>query len=566
VTSSSEFLIFRDSRRSVQAADLVAGVRAALRHTALPVPPDDLIALLLRAGELETALSDGVAPLAACEQASLLTDLFADALMRYASSDRSPNGLRLASSAQPILDQIHYSLALTAGIPEGFAYYAIHPLDYADLVQRVKIDSASALVVGVRSIGATLSAVVAAKLRQMGIAAERMTVRPVGNPYDRTCQFESMQRRAIEGALAGGADFLVCDEGPGRSGSSLLSVAEAMEREGVPRSKIMVLCAYEPNVNTLCAPDAAQRWGRYRVAPAGVTRRLPADAGAYLGGGWRRKFVSANEPWPAVWPEMERLRYGSADGRTLLTFEGHGHYGAAVHDRNQALADSAFGPAHFGQEAGFGRQAVQQGTTPQANECTAELLTHMAQYCAWRAREFAVASADASTLEAMAHVNFEREFRVALEGTALPSEFPVVCDGRMMPHEWLRIPGNRWLKLDAAIHGDDHFFPGPCDIAWDLAGIVVEWELPAAAREFLLTQYRQVGGDDISLRIRPYELAYATFRMAWSRMAAGSTADREQQARLLRDYRRYRQFLQKIPEGTPPRGVVSEPTISSLLL
>ncbi len=547
MTSSSEFLIFRDSRRILHAAELLSGLRAELLRITSQALQDDLIACLLRAGELETALSDGPASLAACQQAALLTNLFADGLVHCDSSDHALDGRRLVSSALAILDQIHHSRTLSVSIPEGFAYYAIHPLDYADLAQRVTIDSPSALVVGVRSIGTTLSAVAAAKLRQLGVAAERMTVRPVGNPYDRICQFESMQRTTIGRELAGGADFLVCDEGPGRSRSSLLSVAEAMEREGVPRSRIVVLCAYEPDVSKLCAPDAVQRWGRYRVASAGMTRRLPADAEEYLGGGgWRRKFIPADDPWPAVWPELERLRYGSANGRTLLTFEGHGHYGAAVRDRNQALADAEFGPAHFGQEAGFGRQLVRQGIATQAKDCPAELLTHMAQYCAWRAREFAVADADESALETMAQLNFEREFGSAPAGIRLPVEYPVVCDGRMMPQEWLRTPDNRCLKLDAAIHGDDHFFPGPCDIAWDVAGIVVEWELTAAAREFLLAQYRQVSGDDVSLRVHSYELAYATFRMAWSRMAAGSTGDREEEARLLHDYRRYRQFLQTI--------------------
>lgn len=135
-----------------------------------------------------------------------------------------------------------------------------------------------------------------------------------------------------------------------------------------------------------------------------------------------------------------------------------------------------------------------------------------------------------------------------------------------MPHAWLRTPGNRWLKLDATIHGDDHFFPGPCDIAWDLAGIVVEWQLSAAAREFLFEQYLRVNGDNVSLRVGPYELAYATFRMAWSRMAAGSTCDREEEARLLRDYRRYRQFLRKMREDIPARRAASVPAISSRLL
>jgi hypothetical protein len=544
VSSSSEFYIFRDSRRSVLAADLVSCLAAELRQMLLPANADALISLLLRAGDLETALSDAPATIAVCGLASRLTNLFADALVQSDSTVSTGDSRWVVSSALPILDEIHYAGLLSVGIPEGFAYYAIHPLDYSDLIARVKVGASPALVVGVRSIGATLSAVVAAKLRQLDFAAERVTVRPVGRPYDRTCRFEPTQRKAVERSLADGAEFFVCDEGPGRSGSSLLSVAEALEREGVPRSSIVILCAYEPDANRLCAPDAVQRWGRFRVAAAGLTRRLPADSEEYLGGGaWRRNLITYVERWPAVWPEMERLRYGSSDGAALLTFEGHGQYGAAVRTRNQALSDAGFGPAYLGQEAGFGRKPIQQGASVSSRECTADLLTHLARYCAWRAREFAVTAADTSELETMVRANYEREFGVP-QGIGLLVEMPTVCDTRMMPHEWLHTHSGRWLKLDAAIHGDDHFFPGPCDIAWDLAGIVVEWELSHSAREFLLAEYRQASGDDAASRIVAYEMAYNTFRMAWSKMAGASTGDRDEELRLSREYRRYREFLQ----------------------
>ncbi len=144
----------------------------------------------------------------------------------------------------------------------------------------------------------------------------------------------------------------------------------------------------------------------------------------------------------------------------------------------------------------------------------------------------------------MTRVNFEREFEVALDGLLLHVERPTICDARMMPHEWLLVDDGRWLKLDAAIHGDDHFFPGPCDIAWDLAGAVVEWNLSRAARQTLLAEYRKASGDDAEPRIRNYELAYTTFRMAWSKMAAGSVGASDDAERLFSDYQRYRQRLE----------------------
>src|SRR5207302_4552914 len=59
----------------------------------------------------------------------------------------------------------------------------------------------------------------------------------------------------------------------------------------------------------------------------------------------------------------------------------------------------------------------------------------------------------------------------------LATKNPVLVDGRMQPHEWIRSKDGTIIKVDGCTHGDDHFFPGPTDIAWDLAGAIVEWSL-----------------------------------------------------------------------------------------
>jgi hypothetical protein len=313
----------------------------------------------------------------------------------------------------------------------------------------------------------------------------------------------------------------------------------------VPANRIVLLCSHEPNVNELCGRNAPQRWLRYRSAATGMTRRLPADAGACIGGGeWRRNFIAAGEAWPAVWPQMERLQYLSRDGRELCTFEGHGPYGAAARGRNELMSRSGWAPAYLYQVEGFGVQVLPIGRLLRRTDLSSALLTHMAEYCAWRARKFGVAELDARELENMARVNFEREFGSIPEGMRLPAERAAMCDNRMAPEHWLRANDGRILKLDAALYGDDHFFPGPCDIAWDLAGVIVEWNLDSSEREFFVTQYQSSSSDYVIPRIESYELAYATFRLAWSRTAAASVADAEECARLMSDDRRYRAVVE----------------------
>jgi hypothetical protein len=110
----------------------------------------------------------------------------------------------------------------------------------------------------------------------------------------------------------------------------------------------------------------------------------------------------------------------------------------------------------------------------------------------------------------------------------------------MQPHEWLRTSDGIVLKTDASTHGDDHFFPGPTDIAWDLAGIAVEWNLHPDALEFLLTRFAQLTSNDLRRRLPILMLAYSVFRLAWCKMATSTVVESSEQLRLRTAYRRYR--------------------------
>ena len=56
---------------------------------------------------------------------------------------------------------------------EGFAYYALHPRKVAMLLDTLALTSPVA-VVGIRSVGVTLSAVACASLRLRGVECRRL--------------------------------------------------------------------------------------------------------------------------------------------------------------------------------------------------------------------------------------------------------------------------------------------------------------------------------------------------------------------------------------------------------
>jgi hypothetical protein len=537
------FQIYRNGRRPVAARVLVRELEHALARLIPECNEERLLTALLRAGELECALSDADSP----DNAVALTDEIAAVACRNGSAGQSwGNGD--AYRARKLLSQIRFEGELPVSRPEGFAYYALHPVDFAGLISNARLAHPSAFVIGIRSIGTTLSAIVQAQLACEGVSSSRTTVRPFGHPYDRRSEFTSGQRQDIRLALARGAVFLVCDEGPGRSGSSFISVAEALEREGVRREDIVLLCSHHPDVDSLCADNAQTRWRRYKSIASGLTKHIPAAAGAFLGGGeWRRHFVPPGRQWPATWPQMERLKYLSLDGQHVLKFEGHGPYGDIVREREELLTESGFGSPYRGHKCGFGCTDLVKGPGLRARDASAGLLGHMARYCWWRSEALGsnLTHDDVQQLEFMAAGNLQQEFGWA-PALKLQIERPTVCDGRMQPGKWQVASSGSWIKLDASTHGDDHFFPGPCDIAWDLAALCIEWDLSTAGRTYFISEYRRISYDDPERRLADYELAYAAFRLGWSRMAAASVQGNEDEPRLLAEHSRYQAILGRL--------------------
>ena len=555
-------LVFRGDQRRVRAHRLKSSL---IEQLELPGgnSRERLIGALLRAGELECGLADAGAE--GKRPAELLTDQIADALLQ--SGCQTPE-VQSSSSASVNLQNIPIQTLLRTahGLPvtgqlsistqEGFAYYALHPLAYADVLNHICGHEERLLVVGIRSIGAALSAVMAAAARMRGMSAERFTARPQGHPYNRTARFSSRQLAAIRRSVSSGARFAVVDEGPGLSGSSFLAVAEALEQAGAPREKIVLVSSHAPKVDALCAVDAARRWQRYKcVAVSGETRR-PPEAMDFIGGGqWRSRAFASRQEWPASWTSMERLKYVSAnpggeDGEPrLYKFAGLGHYGDEVFERELKVADAGFAllprresdgfvsyPWISHQRAGV-RSLLAGNVSPQA-------LARMAQYCAFRRRSFPVELAGLTALQQMAEHNLH-ELGLDLP-VELRLEHPVIADGRMQPHEWLMAHDGSLLKTDSGSHGDDHFFPGPTDIAWDLAGAIVEWHMNEPQARYFIDLYRCASGDDASARIGGFIKAYAVFRSAYCLMAANAMSGSDEQPRLQRAAGEYQETVKQM--------------------
>ena len=540
-----KLLVFRDGRSVRSGPELLRGLSnqveavLSLADLSAQTARDELIDALLRAGELECALADQDAGSEESSTIAEAADQLAAALITQSPSQISPN---LSTALRQL--QVPQTLALST--PEGFCYYALHPLDYADVLSEHAISPPAAAVVGIRSIGTTLSAVVRAWFSKKGIASERISVRPVGHPFDRHLPLAENERKWITAQNRQNAQFFVVDEGPGLSGSSFLSVAEALVEEGVSAGRIVLMPSSTPNLNQLFASNAAQRWSRFRTIALKPTRYVPSEAEEYIGGGaWRDRVFDSEADWPGVWPWTERQKYLSRDGTALFRFDGHGHYGKEVRKRSEILASQGWGPQVHSAGDGFSAFDWLMGARPKS--VNHETVTRLARYCAFRSRHMTSSVACEAELEQMVQINLERALRVSRH-IKLPVERPVIADARMMPHEWILLNDGHLQKLDAADHGDNHFFPGPTDISWDLAGAIVEWKLNAEAADLLLDEYCRITKDPVQKRLPDYLIAYSCFRMAFTQSAANSIADASERVRLQRESETYNTAVVKLLE------------------
>jgi hypothetical protein len=436
---------------------------------------------------------------------------------------------------------------------EGFAYYALYPEAYA--LAAASLPAARPMrVIGLRSIGATLAAMVAARLG--GVPAH--TLRPVGHPFRR--ELAVGERLAADLLSSATARFAVVDEGPGLSGSSFGAVMAFLEERGVPLSRIHLLPGHGGEPGPQACPASRARWARVQRHPASFEdlllhaarpeHRLEGWAAELLGspdgpledlsgGTWRR--LHGGEP--PIHPYMERRKFLFRRGGSawLLKFAGLGRHGAAQAERARRLHAAGFTPEVAGFRHGFLVERWMGEARPldSARFDRDRLVAHLGRYLAFRARHLPAApegGASAEALWQMARHNAAEALGEALasrldgwkpELSSLEARMRRVwTDNRLHAWEWLVLPDGRLLKTDAVDHAAAHDLIGCQDIAWDVAGAAVELGLSAAERERL----RALVEGEAAREVDPALLAFLTpcylaFQLGYHAMAADASSE-----------------------------------------
>lgn len=573
--------VYRAQHRQEEPGRLLAAIRDGLtrlapRHAGVH---DRVVRLLIALGELEAGVADSLH--AEADAPHPVT-----AALRHASVAaghllwHSWHGQHEALNAWAVrvrgalatIEAATLPRTIVTSVPEGYAYYGLFPETYLCSAVRcaraLRMDHG--VCVGIRSIGTSLSAVVSAALEELGVQVLSLTVRPRGHPFDRQLRLTP----ALEALLRAHAaePFLVVDEGPGLSGSSFAGTARALSELGVSDDRIVLLPSWRTDGQSLRSEDARARWHRHRqfsttfeevwvgtgrladLAPASSLRDLSA-------GKWRPLLLHDEARYPPVQRQHERRKLlarhspGDQTGQPdrLLRFAGLGAHGDARLRRGRALAAAGFSPAVLELRHGFLIQQFPAGTPGWAGHaCPDELAATMARYLA-HLRRCHPAAVDAppdlrellaiNVPEALGEAAADRLAARFPPADPPPQEAPTALDGRMLPHEWVRTD-HGFFKADAVDHHDDHFYPGPQDIAWDVAGTCLEFGLDGDARRGFLARYVRESGDAAIAQRLPYHaVAYLAFRLGYASLAAESLGDDPDAARFRADTLRYRALL-----------------------
>lgn len=557
-------IVYGDPRFDAPAYEIIGWMQTTVRS----LDPANLQALrsaLIKAGQLEQAIAD--ADMERLPAFQRLTDLLARAFAARLEGATNRVTQEVAAAYKLLVNlaadttrSAGSATKLTVKTPEGFEFYALYPEQYVLAArrwatEREAVQPKLALAVGIRAIGTTLSAVVAAVLETAGWKTARLTVRPWGHPFHRELALSNVP-------WADAAHALIVDEGPGMSGSSMAATARALHSHGFVPERMSFFPSHPAGPGLSASPEVRRWWemvpqfcarledvhwshrASEALDPSGLLKaaastlagpRVYEQIQSVGGGLWRAAAYSDESEWPAVCARFEAPKFlcSAADGtRVLWKFVGLGGWvngkttasGQAA-ARATKLAKEILAPPSLGLVEGFLAQPWIEGKRlTQADAHDPQILQHIARY---------VAQSTGPCLAPSEHVLAVRRLRdmachncCEAFGSGPNAEWlACLCsraentprvsagDGHLAPHEWVRIPSGRILKTDALGHAGDHTVVGAQSVLWDVASVLLEWGLAKDARTGFLSNLAKLGLEFGLEELRFYEAAYAAFRL-----------------------------------------------------
>lgn len=238
---------------------------------------DPITKTLIAAGELASAVldelhphADDLHPAAALWTAPVASLARASDAAWRADVQACDAALEAAMRAIDACARSYVPREVTRRVCDRSACAALGPELYADAARAWGGSRQGERVVclGLRTFGVTLAAAAAAGLTSRGVDASMMTLRLRGNPVDLSLVLTPRLRRAIQEWVD--VTFVIVDDEPGVSGSSIACVANALSAIGVEDRRIVSMPGYRPTMSSLNDASALARWEQHAIAAGGV--------------------------------------------------------------------------------------------------------------------------------------------------------------------------------------------------------------------------------------------------------------------------------------------------------
>jgi len=523
-----------------------------------------IVKLLIDYGEFETAIEDRIIPSVNIKLHKRLRDaakLTGDIFRKSIRKDFEV--ITVNRSFLNLLTEIESSdlpESITLKVPEGYAYYGLYPEMYFEAAEQFyrKYKPEKCIVIGIRSIGTSLSSVIWSALQDFGADVLSFTIRPYGDPFDRKVSFDKHHYEVV--ISNSNSYFLLVDEGPGLSGSSFATAAEELISSGIPREKIIYFPSRTSSGDDLISEKAQYYWkavDKYHVSfeeywiNSGRFKQLTAgfQYEEISAGKWRNVLLNDKSKYPPVFEQFERRKYLLRDEsnhiRYFIKFGGLGKYGERVFKNSLKFADAGFSPEVYKYDQGFIFYKYIDKANGDAFDIQ-KLMKFVMNYLLFIKREFpAEPSYTYEEMKEMIYTNTRELFNDAFVNKLMNIQFDknmfssaVMNDGRMFPHEW--IFNDRYIKTDNTEHHFDHLYPGRQDIGWDIAAFFTEFNLSQEQRKNFIERFSYISKDNhLKKKLNFILIEYLAFRLGYSVFAAknsSSEADKLRFSSLVKNY------------------------------
>lgn len=455
------------------------------------------------------------------------------------------------------------------GVPEGFVFYGLYPEIYMESASKFFEDSKpdKVIVIGLRSIGTQLSAVVTAQLLSYGCKVESFTVRPKGHPFDRHIQLDDQLKNVILSSR--GSFIAIVDEGPGLSGSSFGGTLKEIRNLGFPIDKTVIFPSWFPQSDTFISNNARDLWNQYKKYIGSfenqwifseklekrIDKKIIYDISA---GMWREHVYKSESDFPPVHPHHERRKYllvsnyYRKSSHWIAKFVGLGKYGLQNIQRADLLSDNGFSPPVHNLSSGFAIMEYVNGIPLNFNDVDVTLMEFLKRYLSFINENMsATLQVTYDSMIEMIYYNIEnglgREWCHYLEKMknnykSLYEENVVSIDGHMMPQDFIRTEKGI-IKVDHIEHHADQFFHGCQNIAWDISGIIVEFHLDKKKRSEFIERIINID-PFLSRKISFFIIAYLAYRLGYAKIAAESLGNQKDALRFNITMKFYSELLQ----------------------